>query len=259
MFRNRNNDAGYVGPPSHAARVGELWKRIYHYHIRRSGGSSLNFAFLSLGGENGVEVYRELTAAEPHRVVSGGRFFIGWERRLIEEGDYFYAFSHLPKHRLELPRETFTFTCLRDPVDRVVSHYKLLRRYVDDSIPHPCLKTEGPWLGDGFCHFLSNIPKEHLLNQLYMFSKTFDVSEAFDNITGCSNFSFTENRRAGLAALSAKLGLRIDLLHANDTSKIPVATTSELERLREMLEPEYRLLERFEHLPSSLHQPQLAR
>lgn len=75
---------------------------------------------------------------------------------------------------------------------------------MDNKIPPPCLKIEGKWLGSCFSDFISEIPKEHLLNQLYMFSKDFDVDEAVDNVARCSHFSFTEARSHGLAELSSK-------------------------------------------------------
>jgi hypothetical protein len=168
---------------------------------------------------------------------------VGWDRRLIEQGDYFYGFSHIPKYRLNLPAGTFTFTCLRDPIHRVLSHYRLLRRFERDEIPHPCMEREGKWLGRCLDDFLDNIPREDLLNQLSMFSESFDVNVAFDNIVKCSHFSFTEERARGLEGLSSRLGIHLDRLHANDAPIPFSATAGQLQRLRCELDAEYRLVE----------------
>ena len=148
--------------------IGDEYKRIYLFHIRKTGGTSLNQIFLGLGGEDGKDVYTKLAKTPNHRVKSDDQLFVGWNKKLIESGNYFYAFSHIPKHKLILPNNTFTITFLRDPVKRVISHYKMLYYYQVNSINHPCMKTEGAWLGECFQDFLERIPYEHLLNQLYI-------------------------------------------------------------------------------------------
>lgn len=170
--------------------IGHGYKRIYHFHVRKNGGTSLNKIFCSLGTEQGVNPYGKLSQTRNNRVISNGKVFVGWNQKLIEQGYYYYAFSHTPKHMLKLPDKTFTITCLRDPAERVISHYKMLLEHRLKYKSHPLLKTEGKWLNNSFADFLMNIPRKHLLNQLYMFSKNFSVNEAFDNITECSYFLF---------------------------------------------------------------------
>ena len=46
----------------------------------------------------------------------------------------------------------------------------MLKDFQANNIDHPCMITEGKWLGECFDDFLKRIPQEHLLNQLYMFS-----------------------------------------------------------------------------------------
>ena len=85
-------------------------KRIYFFHIRKTAGTSLNHAFLALGGEEGCKVYEKLPQTRTLRIISQGKIFVGWNKGLIESGNYFYAFSHIPQHQLALPDNTFTFT-----------------------------------------------------------------------------------------------------------------------------------------------------
>ncbi len=59
----------------------------------------------------------------------------------------------------------------------------MLLAYKQSDSFRPDYEVEAQWLGDSFSDFLDNIPKEHLLSQLYMFSDVFSVDDAFDNIT----------------------------------------------------------------------------
>jgi hypothetical protein len=108
---------------------------------------------------------------------------------------------------------------------------------------HPDMKTEGRWLGESFDDFLKNIPKEHLLNQLYMFSSNFDVGEAFHNIATCSHFFFVDQFSLGISQLSSKLGVDLQEFRARSASMDVDIHQEELSRLRDKLEPEYFLIE----------------
>ncbi len=218
---------------------------IYHHHIRKTGGTSINFAFLSNAAIPTVDdFYQQLANKKNNRLIANERVFVGWNKRLIEGGKYFYAFSHMPAHALHLPKNTFTFTCLRDPVRRVISHYKMLRYYQENNIAHPCMRVEGMWLGNSLDDFLKNIPKKHLMNQLYMFSKNYNVEEAEERIRACSYYFFTENMEQGIAHLSARLNLELPLSHQKKYDIELNINDSQLARLKEKLALEYHLLER---------------
>ncbi len=218
---------------------------IYHYHIRKTAGTSINFAFLAHSGAADInDFYQQLAQKNNQRLIANDRVFVGWNRRLIEGGKYFYAFSHAPVHELNIPKNTFTFTCLRDPARRVISHYNMLCYYQKNNIPHPCMRVEGAWLGDSLDDFLENIPKNHLMNQLYMFSKNYNLEEAEERVRACSYYFFTENIEQGIADLSAKLGLELELSHQKKYDFSAPVSESQLTHLKEKLAPEYRLMKR---------------
>lgn len=218
---------------------------IYHYHIRKTGGTSINFAFLSNAATSNVnDFYRQLTKKKNNRLIANEHVFVGWNKRLIEDGKYFYAFSHIPAHELQISKNTFTFTCLRDPARRVISHYKMLRYYQENNIAHPCMRVEGAWLGDSFDDFIKNMPKNHLMNQLYMFSKNYDIKEAEAKIRTCSYYFFTENMKQGIADLSTKLNVELPLSHQKKYDISIQISEPQMINLKEKLAPEYRLLER---------------
>jgi hypothetical protein len=225
-------------------RIGDRYRRIYFYHVRKAAGTSVNKMFLSLGREDGGEGFARLSAHPDHCVISGGKIFVGWNAQLIEKGDYFYAFSHIPSHRLRMPKDTFTITCLRDPVDRVLSHYRMLLEFEQSALPHISFQEEREWLGHSFEEFLSRIPPEHLLNQLFMFSSDFSVDEAFQKISGLSHVLFVEDFRQGVDELSSKLNMKLNPIHTRRTSVESCLSYEEMKLLRSVLEPECVLYER---------------
>jgi hypothetical protein len=223
-------------------------RRIYLYHIRKTGGTSLIHMFLASAGIDGAAAYDRLRNRPSRRLIVGGKVFTGWDPARIERGHFFFAFSHLPHHQIRLPPKTFTLTCLRDPVARVLSHYKMLLGYQQNSIDHPCMAREGPWLGNGFEDFLARIPTEDLLNQLYMFSATFSVDEAADRIRGLSHVLFLEDLASGTEELSAKVGLPLKVAHVRQGELDVELKPQSLLQLRERLDMEYGLLAKLSDL-----------
>jgi hypothetical protein len=216
-------------------------ERIYHVHLRKTGGTSLNHVFLGVGNEDPEAAYREL-AAHPSRCREwNGYRYVGWNVGMILDGDYFYAFSHAPCWQLDLPVRTFTITCLRDPVERVLSHYWMLRKYAEDAIDHPCMAVEGRWLGRSFDDFIDRIPVEHLKAQLWAFSASCDVDEALDRVRRISHVMFTEEFADGLRRLETRLGMSLPCQHRRAGRRGEVSPESLL-RLRDMLADEYELL-----------------
>lgn len=250
-LKDRIDDRRYSGL-FETYHIGGEYRRIYFYHVRKTGGTSLNHMFLSLGGEKGNTVYERLNRSLTRRVVSGNKVFVGARRSLIEEGNYFYAYSHLPSHKVQLPKNTFTVTVLRDPVKRVVSHYRMLLTYKERNIYHPCMEVEGEWIEDGFEGFISRIPQQHLFRQIYMFSETLDVDEAFENIMSCSHYFFTSSFVRGVQVLSRKVGFDLEPVHIRTSSAAPAIEPPLLSRLRTRLEPEYQLYGRLKRFAEGL-------
>jgi len=220
------------------------YKRIYLLHIRKTGGTSLNKMFLSLSGEDSSSLYAQLANIQGHRINRNGLIYVGWNVRHINQGNYYYGFSHTPLHKLKLPERTFTVSCFRDPVKRVVSHYNMLMDFRVNNIDHPCMATEGKWLGEGFDGFLNRIPKEHLLNQLYMFSSIYNINEAVRNTQGLSHYFFTDTFDDGIYHLNRKTGLSLEPIHIRKSTYQATLSQESLTMLRNMLDDEYKFLER---------------
>jgi hypothetical protein len=98
----------------------------------------------------------------------------------------------------------------------------------------------------GFSTFLEELPRKELLRQLFMFSRSFSVAEATDGIARCSCVLFTEHYESGLTALARRLSLPLALRRARATRTRVSLPDTQLEHLRELLEPEYELLRQLE-------------
>ena len=218
------------------------YDRIYHVHIPKTAGTSLNHMFLALVTHSPGEAYALLGEKRNHRITLNGKTFVGWNLDFINQGRYFYAFSHTPYHKLNLPPRTYTFTCLREPAKRIVSRYQELIEYRNNNSTHPVMKTEGLWLGESFSDFLDRVPDEFLLGQLYSFSADMDINQAYDTIKTLSQYMFSDSFSEGVDIINTRLHLGIEPIHMRQSKKIEIIP-GDMERLREKLGKEYRLIE----------------
>ncbi len=218
---------------------------IYHVHIRKNSGTTINFAFLSNANLLPVEDFYESIAKKPnHRLIRNNKVFVGWNVNLINEGNFSYAFSHTPLHQLNLDPNIFVFTCLRDPAKRVISHYNMLRYYKINNINHPCMKIEGKWLGKNFDDFIVKLPKKHLLNQLFMFSNDFNIQEAIERLKKLDKIIYTETLNHGLKDLENLTGWKLPISNQKKYGFKKELTSNQLLQLWKKLIPEYELIEK---------------
>lgn len=225
--------------------IGGHYRRVYHYHIRKTAGTSLNAAFWNLADLNLQKIGRRT------EICQNGFIFVRHSRSLIEQGHYFYGNSHRPAYTLQLPPKTFTITILRDPLKRVLSYYRHLVWVRDcpdakQSEPYfPELQRKTAWLGSSFQDFLTQVPQENLLSQLHMFSQNYDIDEAAERILACSAVCFTESFSRDFEQL--KQQIQIPSLQEKRERTFTAETQleilpDELAQAREILEREFTLL-----------------
>lgn len=222
--------------------IADKYKRIYFFHIRKAAGKSVTDSIMATQGRDHYKRNADLYGARNNRIVYNDKVIVGWHPILIEQGNYYYAFSHIPYHQIKVPSKTFTITSLRDPVKRVLSYYMMLRTLQgEQSLPRK-LNEEIGYLGNSIDYFIRNIPKHHLMNQLYMFSKDYSVSEAYSNIVGLSYFFFLEDFNLGIKELGEKLELKLKILHSNKIDINEDIPDNTIRKLKTMLKPEYDLI-----------------
>ena len=215
-------------------RITGGYQRIYHFHIRKTGGTSINFAFFALNGEKkGRLGYDNLSKNRfNYRSIIDRNVYVGWDRYLLQTGDYFYGFSHLPTHAITIPVNTYCFTILRDPISRIISHYKMLRYYSENSINLNLLRSE-PWYNSDIINFIENMPTDHLLRQLFMFSKDYDINEAIANLSKLNRVMFTESFDEGCQGLRSDLKIPIEI-YREKSYNIDVAIDNRAMKLLEL-------------------------
>ncbi len=225
-------------------------RRIYFYHIRKTAGISLSSAFMSLETEDGPAALQRL-ADRGGRLILNDKVFVAWNWHLIEQGLYYYAFSHMPNHRFRLPENTYTITCLRDPVARIISDYKMVKGN-DDADTSGAVRSRFGRRLDSLRDYVRGARREDLLRQVYMFSKRLDVNEAADGIQSCDFYFFTERFTEGVAELSERLQMPLRVWKANKARVEVDVAEDEIAELREIVAPEYQLIERLENVPESV-------
>jgi hypothetical protein len=219
------------------------YKRIYLFHVRKTGGTSLVNGFLGLGGETPRAIERRMNVG-PHLTSSSGYLFAGYDRQVIERGDYFFGWSHHPAWTLSLRPQTFTITILRDPVNRIVSRYRhLADERADRHQVFGASEAERAWASDGFDAFVERLPSYDLFGQLHMFSELLDPEEAAALIRTTTLWFFTEHYGLGLDALASRLELPLDVRGDRKSVSSDQPSAAALRELRDRLDPEYRLLD----------------
>ncbi len=220
------------------------YHRIYFYHSRKTAGTSLVKMFMSLDGQDGNLLYRKLESQSNRLLIAGSLVFAGWDKQLIEEGEYCFGFSHLPFDDIILPPSTFCLTTFRDPLERLLSHYRMLIDFSKQANPHECFEEEGAWLGSSFDDFLDRIPQHHLLNQLHMFSKCCDIDEAVDRIRSLQHVIYFSSFGDSVAELSNLIKRKLIVRHERKSQYTLQLSENQRRRAIAMLEPEYMMFER---------------
>lgn len=216
--------------------------RVHLWHIRKTAGTALCHSFLATQTDDPVGAYERL-AGRCRRTMRCGRMVVaGWCPKVLERGDHDFGFGHRATHEMRLPPRTLEVTCVRDPAERLLSHYRMLLGYRAVGSGHPCMRTEAEWLGDGFSDFLDNLPPRHLLNQLFMFSEALCPEEGAERLARCDVVLEHDDLPAGVGALSRRCGLALPLVRANVSAAPFAPSAAERSRLRDMLEPEYAML-----------------
>lgn len=217
-------------------------RRIYFYHVRKTGGTTFAHSFLALAGENPGVVEGRMKRP-PFCTSSGPYRYAYQDPLLLRHGYYLFGYGHEPAELIHLPEMTFTVTILRDPVDRVVSLYRYLADpRADEGQVFRSQSYEREWVKSGFHRFLDQVAPFELLNQLYMFSRSGDVTEAAERILSCDRILFTESLDRSQAELAAYLGLGLAPRRERQSALDYWPAGDEEGRLRELLEPEYQLM-----------------
>jgi len=224
------------------------FERVYHVHLRKCAGTSLNSAFWNLAGLN-------LQKVGSRAVITKGDFvFVRNHKKLIELGNYFFGNSHTPFWGLNLPDKTFVFTMMRDPVSRLLSLHRYYR-WIKTADPASAAAKEPYYhslvnnMGDipeSPLEFAKLLKRQTLEPQLYAFSQNFDTNEALVNLSKIHAVYFHDHFETALNHLSSKTGYDLRVLRERSFSsnmENMSLTVVEKKSIKELLSQEYEFYE----------------
>lgn len=212
------------------------YERIYHNHIRKCAGTSINKAMIKgMGGDENS--YEELSNFFFHKMYLKHGPVVGWNISAINRNSFYFGFSHEPLHKLKLEESTFVFSFIRDPIDRVISHFNMLKDAINTQLNHPMLRSESKWAFGDFNHFIKNVPKKYLCAQLYNFSETYNIEDAIDTIERSVNYIGdiygTENNLVPF--LSSEFNLDIKYKHLRKSKSKTQLNKKQYEEVKSLL------------------------
>ncbi|GAB5535004.1 MAG: hypothetical protein Rubg2KO_12530 [Rubricoccaceae bacterium] len=251
--------------------TGERYHRIYHLHVRKTAGTSLNTALARIGnlGEEsrlrgrGRLMLKGVAPKAPHHLV-----IVRHDPELLDAGHYHLGYSHKALWQLDLPPSTFRLTVLRDPVRRLASYYRYLlwTRRESRRNPERLRRLEGSWrdllieaeamgkVGQESIVTLAEMaPPQHVSTQLWMFSEALDPLEAARNVLTCHAIFRTETFGDDVRQLAERLNLPLQSCRerAYETASLPAPTPDELDHVRSILAPEYEMLAHVDRLQNA--------
>ena len=195
------------------------FQKIYHIHIQKTGGTSINLALLeqfSGGLLSGKESYSHLmkkTSIRPAKIRS-----TAFSKALLNLGFYNFGFSHTPFYKLKFPKRTYTFTVLRDPYQRIYSRFKHLKKDVKTNNINSYAEKKGEYNNlSSFEEYLDSLNSEDIIMQLSMFSKNKSVLEGIENLKKVSFVSNNENLVNLAYEIESTLGINIKISHSRRT------------------------------------------
>jgi len=230
------------------------YSRIYHYHIPKTGGTSLlDMIMHAVNPENWYEYRQKMEVSLSRRTIFCDKVFLAGNKVHIKQGYYYYSSTHKSIEVYPILPGTFSITGFRDPVERVISYYKMLKHYQglpkNDKRAHV---AEIAHLGNDFSDFLKHLPKTRLLRQLFIFSERMDIEEALSRIRKMSFIYFLETFKEDMRVLFQRLDLNEPNFHRDMQSQYEFSVTAdERTQLRELMEPEYQLLEQVKQIKLS--------
>ena len=226
----------------HAEWRNNEYRRVYLYHVRKTAGTSVAFAFIRLSGADPYVIENRLSRFT--FAQTNGYRYVADNAELIRQGKYFFAFGHVPAYVVSPPEiGTFRFTVLRDPIDRIVSLYRYLAcPDADSSYSLTARNEERRWATEGFDRFLDQIPPYHLTNQLRMFSRSSSVNEAVDYINKLDMVLHTERLNHDLSRLQEALNLQFSLGRERPSLLPFTPTNAQRDRLNDLLRLEFEIL-----------------
>lgn len=194
------------------------YRRVYHYHIMKTGGTSINHMFLALSGDDPSNLYTKLMNSSDGRIIEREYVYVAWNQLLVRLGLFSYAWSHRPYYKTWLPRNCYSITCIRHPYERLYSRYKHIHANIRSGRTGGHTSFELECASGTFSDYLSVVPDSELCHQLCFFSSKKNIDEAIYNLSKVDLVMMLPTLDADVRFLNEKLGLNLECLHVRKVS-----------------------------------------
>ncbi len=219
----------------------KIYKSVYFFHVRKAGGTSINYAFLKLFfGKEYKKFYRKIGLSKLNRIVNPEKkVIIGWNRFLINFSNFSYAWSHHAYENLMLNSSIFKFVILRDPVERIISYYKEFLQNKN----HPAFKKIKNIKVNNIIDFISLLPDSIICNQMYLFSKKFNLLDAKKNLNKLNLILFQKDFKvSGYRKLEKILNIKkLKFKHERKSKIVVNITKKEKDLIKKKVQKDYLL------------------
>lgn len=222
----------------------------YLYHTEKSGGRSIIHSFLHSVMDEGLvfddkenlsDLYRELCGK---RRDFGNKYFHAWQGVIKKcKHNSLFGFSHLPYNEVVTPKGTFKIAIIREPLERLLSHYRMLVRFGKENKGYETKSDTPAYIKNGFNSFIEVFPERFMQHQLWFWSNTFNIKEAISNIKKCNVIISTERMSEGIDKINKISGLELKCFHAGVGNKEPILTDKQTGILKQRLSKEYQFYE----------------
>jgi len=214
-------------------------KRIYFFHIRKCGGTSLNKAFIRFYFKKKEKFYYSKIVKNFFKKITNkqNQTIIGWNKLSINIFKFNYAWSHHSFDDIRIRDKTFKFCIFRDPTDRLISWYNEFLNNKD----HDAFKKLKHKKIRNIFSFLNLIPKNEIQSQLYTFSKKYNLNIAKKNILKLDKIYFFEDiKKYGYKYLINDFEIKnLKIKHERKSKKIVKLSNLEKTKIKKYLKCEY--------------------
>jgi hypothetical protein len=194
-------------------KLTKRYRRFLFLHIRKTGGTSFNRGLSDFFNYSEKNINDFLDINHGNYFIKDFKIFAGGNIDIINNKQYHIATTHLPQHQLLIDSNTFTFTILRDPVRRFISHYNMLRNMILKDDAHHCLIEERNYYDDCIVNCALKMPIKHRSAQLYCFSKALNPDEGLNKLSELTMFDTLENYRITIEFINKTFNWEVPTLH----------------------------------------------
>lgn len=203
-------------------KLTKKYRRFLFLHIRKTGGTSFNHGLSNFFKYSKKNINDFLDIYHGNYFIKDFKIFAGGNIEIINKQQYHIATTHLPKHELLIDSNTFTFTILRDPVQRFISHYNMLRNMILNKDSHHCLIEEKNYYDDCIVNCALKMPIKHRSAQLYCFSKALNSDEGLNKLSELTMFDTLENYSTAIEIINKTFNWEVPSLHLRKGNPISI-------------------------------------